>query len=217
MIEYSYDHISPQTMLSAVENHIIKTRGRRIKITWPRNDRELQLLGRAYDIAQGKKLKPWDGGRSRLCDRVRGAACVCPTASGMCWRHGETDFLKKGEPVFDSKSSYAQWKEDQKHEGERKTYQKKSYERSKIYGEFKTFCAACHKEVDSCECQIDFNKYEFNFDFGKGPDIHGDMFSKSAMDDLLEQLKKKTRMNDAFWSGPTCKTCGLHQLLCNCR
>lgn len=260
------DEIPPRTMLSAIESFILQKKGIRVRISWPNDDRSLQLLGRAYDVASGKEVAAWDGGRSKVCSKVRGASCMCTGA--MCMRHGEKDFTvktkeeeyaqwgvdqglwtkdpnvhtyeeraRKAGKTYEQQESYAAWKKKMKEEGfrtnghkfkhgvedegikepEQKTYQKWSYARDGKKRDPITFCAACHKEIDSCECRVDF---KFHFDMGwNGPDQHGDVFSKEAIDNLMEQLRKQKFSGASFHNpgfGGTCSKCGLYHIFCTC-
>lgn len=71
------DVVSPQSMLSTIQTYLHQIKGIPVRINWPGNDRELQLLGRAYDIAVGKSVRHWDGGKAKLCPNAKAHACNC--------------------------------------------------------------------------------------------------------------------------------------------
>lgn len=50
-------YVPLELMMETVTLYIYQERGVIIRISPPRNDRELQLLGRAYDIATGKEVR----------------------------------------------------------------------------------------------------------------------------------------------------------------
>lgn len=99
---------SVATMQHKVAQHILMTKRVRVSIDYPKDDRALQLLGRAYDIACGKELFGWDGGKAKICKP--GFACNC--IANLCTnKNEEAEWIKtkstpkgtelpKGEPVF---------------------------------------------------------------------------------------------------------------------
>lgn len=52
-----YNHVPLAHMIAVVEFYIFRMKGVRVKIKEPENDKQLQLLGLAYDIANDSGIR----------------------------------------------------------------------------------------------------------------------------------------------------------------